>query len=95
MYPWTKDLPKNQSLCYFSGDTSASHMAVIKKVVSSNELVDVKSVDSNDSPIKKFAILIHDTDDYVLEPESRLWGDADTNVQQLETLGYTEDKITD
>ena len=63
-------------------------MSVIKKVATSNELTDVKSGDSNDNAIKKFAVLVQDTDDYVLDPVSRLWGEAESTVQQLETLGY-------
>ena len=74
---------------FFSGDTSASHMSTLRNVDASHSLGDVNSGSSNSNCITKIAVLIQSTDDYVHHPELRLCGNADTNVQQLETLGYT------
>ena len=61
---------------------------MIKKVASNSNLPAEYSTDDG-CHLEKFAILVHHTDEYILNADSRLIGDTQNNIQQLETLGYT------
>ena len=67
-------------------------MSVIKKVASNASLpteISRSITQGYDNQVEKFAILIHHTDDYVSNANSRLNGERLQHIQQLETLGYT------
>ena len=69
-----------------------ANMSVIKKVASNSALPNnhatMTAKDQQRSGVEKIAILVHHEEEYVLNAESRLTGDADDTIQQLETLGY-------
>ena len=69
-----------------------ANMSVIKKVASNCALPKDHSTmtakDEQQSLAEKIAILVHHEDEYVVNAESRLTGDVEDTIQQLETIGY-------
>ena len=69
-----------------------ANMSVIKKVASNCALPKDHSTmsakDEQQSLAEKIAILAHHEDEYVVNAESRLTGDVEDTIQQLETIGY-------
>ena len=73
------------------GETSAANISVIKKAASSSSLsanISQNVKQESEQGIEKFAVLIHQFDDYILNADTRITGDSYSTVKQLETLGY-------
>ena len=45
--------------------------------------------EGQENTVEKFSIIIHHTNDYLLNADSQLVGDRLQYIQQLETLGYS------
>lgn len=75
----------------FAGETTAANLSVIKKVASNLNLpteISRSVAEGQENQVEKFCILIHHTNDYLLNADSQLIGYRLQHIQQLETLGY-------
>ena len=75
----------------FVGDTTAADLSAIRKVASVANLpteFSRSSTEGQGNHVEKFAVLIHHADQYIVNAESQLVGEALNNIQQLATLGY-------
>merc|ERR1712062_327255 len=73
------------------GDTTTAGLPQIRKVASGTNLPTEISRTITEGPgnkIEKYAILIHRSDQYIINTDSQLSGEAKNFIQQLQTLKY-------